>query len=109
MDVGAGFQLGVLYLRRGNKDDSGRAQQMFERVIQLAPSYSNARWFLASIYEQKGNFKAAAEQVQKVLELNPENEMVKTRLARLQSGKASNEIPPTVEEGDQKATDKTSR
>lgn len=109
LDVGVEFQLGVLYLRRNNKDDLGRAQQMFERVIQLAPSYSNARWFLASIYEQQGNLKSAIEQVKKVLELNPDNEMVKTRLARLESGKTSKEIPLTVEEGDQKATEKNTR
>ena len=104
LDVGVGFQLGLLYLRRAGKGDLDRARQMLERVIELAPSYSNARWFLASIYEQQGNVAAAASQVEKVAELNPDNELVRSRLDRLRAGTASKTLPPTLEEGERTTT-----
>ncbi len=90
-DVGVAFQLGQLYLRRAFSGDFVRAKNAFEYAITLAPSYSNARWFLASIYEQEGNVKGAIEQIEKVLELNPDNQLVKTRLDRIVNGQISNE------------------
>lgn len=97
-DVGVAFQLGLLYLRRANKDDQGRAQAALEFAVKLSPSYSNARWFLASIYEQQGKLDKTLEQIQKVAELNPGNELVKSRLERLQKGVLSKTIPPPLEE-----------
>lgn len=98
LDVGAKFQTGVLYLRRGNEGDLDRARKQFEEVIQLAPAYSNARWYLASIYEQTGELDKAVAQVEKVLELNPENRLVKTRLERLKRGETTDELPDAVDE-----------
>ncbi len=98
LDVGVAFQLGVLYLRRGTNDDLERARRAFEQAVSLLPSYSNARWFLASIYEQQGNLAAAAEQVTAVFELNPENELVKARLERLRAGLVAPEPTEPLEE-----------
>jgi tetratricopeptide (TPR) repeat protein len=98
LDVGAKFQTGVLYLRRGNEGDLERARKQFEEVIQLAPAYSNARWYLASIYEQTGELDKAVAQVEKVLEFNPDNRLVKTRLERLKRGETTDELPDAVEE-----------
>ncbi len=89
LDVGVAFQLGMLYLRRNIDGDLEQARIEFERAVELAPSYSNARWFLASIYEQQGNIASAIEQVTTVLSYNPQNEIVKTRLERLKSGQVS--------------------
>ncbi len=86
LDVGVAFQLGMLYLRRDARDDLALAQKEFERVVELTPSYSNARWFLATIYEKQGNVAGAIEQVSKVLEYNPGNEIVSQRLERLERG-----------------------
>jgi tetratricopeptide (TPR) repeat protein len=97
LDVGVAFQLGMLYLRRGGEGDLARAQAEFERAIELAPAYANARWFLASIYESQGNVEAAIEQVAKVLEYDPGNEIVKARLARLKAGQISPTAPSTIE------------
>lgn len=97
-DVGVAFQLGLLYLRRAGKDDASRAQAALEYAVQLSPSYSNARWFLASIYEQQGKADKALEQIQKVSELNPENDLVKSRLERLQKGTVSKTIPAPLED-----------
>ncbi len=96
-DIGVSFELGLLYLRRGEEGDLARSKAEFERTIQLAPAYSNAHWFLASIYEQEGNLAAAAEQVEAVLSYNPDNALVKARLDRLIAGQVSPEIPETLE------------
>lgn len=97
-DVGVAFQLGLLYLRRAGKDDTARAQAALEYAVQLSPSYSNARWFLASIYEQQNKADKALEQIQKVSELNPENDLVKSRLERLQKGTVSKVVPAPLED-----------
>jgi tetratricopeptide (TPR) repeat protein len=89
LDVGVLFQLGLLYLRRGDAGDTDRAQAAFEAAVELSPSYANARWFLASIYEQKHDLPKAIEQVEKVLEENPGNQLVQARLDRLKAGKTS--------------------
>ncbi len=96
-DVGVAFQLGQLYMRRNGEDDLVRAKNALSYAVSLAPSFSNARWFLASVYEQEGDTDAAIEQVKKVLELNPDNVMVKSRLDRLQSGKLSSSVPEVIE------------
>lgn len=103
-DVGVAFQLGLLYLRRGGKDDLSRAQSAFEYAVQLLPSYSNARWFLASIYEQQGKLDKAIEQIQKVSELNPDNDLVKSRLERLKAGTAPKILPVPLEDANPSAT-----
>ncbi len=101
-DVGVFFQLGLLYLRQG---DNEQAQAAFEYTVNLVPSYANARWFLASIYELNNDIDSAIAQVEAVLELNPENELVRTRLEQLKSGVTSEEIPEPVEAGEVTATD----
>ena len=101
LDVGVAFQLGILNLRAGKYDP---AQVELERAVQLMPDYANARWFLAAIYEQKGLIDKAIEQVQQVLASNPDNELVKAKLLRLQSGEVSSGIPEPVESGAQTAT-----
>ncbi len=92
-DVGVAFQLGQLYMRRSEKRDLARARGAFEYAISLAPSYSNARWFLATIYEQEGNINAAIEQLEKLRELNPDNQLIKSRLDRLVNGQTSPVAP----------------
>jgi tetratricopeptide (TPR) repeat protein len=97
LDVGAQFQLGVLYLRRGNVGDVSLAKKMLERAVELSPKYSNARWFLASIYEGQGDIASAAREVEEVLALNPGNKLVEARLERLLSGQIATELPEAIE------------
>ncbi|MBU0646165.1 tetratricopeptide repeat protein [Patescibacteria group bacterium] len=101
LDVGVAFQLGLLYLRRNGEDDLNRAQNAFDHAVELAPSYSDARWFLAAVYEQLGDFDSAIEQVLKVQELNPDNQVVAERLESLKAGQAAAELPQPLagEEG----------
>ena len=96
-DVGVAFQLGQLYMRRNSEGDLARAKNALSYAVSLVPSFSNARWFLATIFEKEGNIDSAIEQVQKVLELNPDNAIVKSRLDRLLKGKLSSALPEVIE------------
>jgi tetratricopeptide (TPR) repeat protein len=69
------------------------ARQELERIVTLAPDYSNALWFLASAYEIQGNQQKAITSVEKVLQLNPGNEVVKDRLNRMRSGEITTLLP----------------
>lgn len=92
-DVGSLFQLGLLYYQNKEKD---KAVAAFEQVVKWVPNYSNARWYLAAVYEEQGKTAEAIEQIEKVLELNPDNQMVKDKLNALKSGK-SKPAPPLPE------------
>jgi tetratricopeptide (TPR) repeat protein len=92
-DVGALFQLGLLYYQNKDKD---KAIAAFEQVVKWMPNYSNARWYLAAVYEEQGKTAEAIAQIEKVLELNPDNQTVKDKLVALKSGK-SKPAPPLPE------------
>lgn len=97
LDVGVAFQLGLLYLRRNGEEDLARAKNAFSHAVELAPSYADARWFLAAVYEQLGEFDLAIEQVLKVQELAPNNQAVVQRLEALKEGQATAELPEPLE------------
>ena len=98
LDVGVHFQLGLLYLERLGAEDIESAEQVLGRTVELAPSYSNARWFLATVYEAQDDLSSAIGQVEAVLALNPGNSLVETRLDRLLRGEVSGEVPDAIEE-----------
>lgn len=97
-DVGVHFQLGMLYVQRNDPGDLDLAKTSFLHVVKLVPTYSNAHWFLASIYEQEGDIAKAVQEVEIVLQLNPGNELVESRLERLATGQISTSIPEAIEE-----------
>ncbi|NQV90423.1 tetratricopeptide repeat protein [Candidatus Uhrbacteria bacterium] len=97
-DVGVAFELGMLYLQRNQTGDLDRAKSALLHTIKLMPSYSNAHWFLASIYEQEGDIAEAVQEIEIVLQLNPNNELVRSRLERLSTGQISTRIPEAIEE-----------
>ena len=88
-DPSIAFQLGLLYYRNGQKDHALRAWQ---QAVLLFPNYSNARWYLSLIYEERGELAQALEQVKEVEKLNHDNELVKQRLTQLEAGQRT--IPP---------------
>ncbi|MFA4954651.1 MAG: tetratricopeptide repeat protein [Patescibacteria group bacterium] len=92
-DVGVGFQLGLLYYRNNQKD---KARDLFEQIVAYEPKYSNARWFLAALYEEGGRLDDAIAQVKKVQELNPGNQTVDERLAALLKLKEEKAKPTTT-------------
>jgi len=79
------YEVGLLLFGNDRKEEAARE---LEAAVKLAPNFSNARWYLAQIYEEAGNTTGAIEQIQKVIELNPENQQAKDRLSALQA-------PPT--------------
>lgn len=83
------FQLGLLYYRDNQKD---KALDSWQRSVLLFPNYSNARWYLSLIHEERGDLENARKQAEEVVRLNPDNDLAKNRLADLKSGKRA--IPP---------------
>jgi tetratricopeptide (TPR) repeat protein len=98
IDVGVLFQLGLLYLQRGDTGDVASAQAALERTISLAPSYANAYWFLATVYEAQGDLSRAVQAVEAVLSLEPNNRLVQTRLDRLLQGNPTGLVPEALVE-----------
>jgi len=104
-DVGLGLQLGLM-LARLEQYDAARAE--LERIVGIAPEYSNALWYLSAVYEIQGEDEKALEVAKRVLALNPENEAVKQRIATLESGAATptpEELPEPVEESEPEVTE----
>lgn len=101
LDVGLSLELGLLYLRL---KETNRAVAELERANGLVKDNSNVMWFLASAYETAGKRPQAIALVERVQELNPENELVQKRLARMQAGENTTVLPEPVEAGETGAT-----
>lgn len=93
-DIGLGFELSQLYIRIKKFD---LAQKELERIITINPKYSNALWYLASVYEIQNNHDKATELVKKVVELNPDNKDAQDRLQKLQAGQVTTTIPDPIQ------------
>lgn len=83
------FQLGLLYYRNNQKDNAFNA---WRQAVVIFPDYSNARWYLSLVYEERGDLANALSQVEEIAKLNPDNELVKQRLEQLRAGQRT--IPP---------------
>lgn len=93
-DIGLGFELAQLYIQTKNYDG---AKQELERIIAVNTKYSNALWYLASVYEIQNNHNKAIELVKKVVNLNPDNKAAKERLQKLQAGETTTQIPEPIQ------------
>ena len=100
-DVGVGFQFGQLLIRLQKFE---MAQAEFERIITINPKYSNALWYLASVYEIQKKHDKATEMVQKVVDLNPDNKAAQDRLARLKAGEITTEMPAPLSQDETPAS-----
>lgn len=77
------FNLGrLLYNRNSGKDRVG-AEELWLRVVELEPKYSNALYSLGLLYESKGNKTTALQYYYKVKELNPNNKDVVAKIKSL--------------------------
>jgi tetratricopeptide (TPR) repeat protein len=101
-DIGLAFQLTQMLIRL---QEYGIATQELERIVGINPGYSNALWYLASMYEIAGDQRAAINTVAKVVELNPQNDVARSRLARLQAGESTTTIPEPIQPGQDGATE----
>lgn len=85
------FQLGLLYYRNGQKDPAFKAWQ---QAVQAFPNYSNARWYLSLIYEERNQLQQALDEVKAIEKFNPDNQLVLDRIAKLTAGIRT--IPPST-------------
>ena len=74
------FHLGRLYY---NQEEIEKAIEKFQQAILLFPDYSNARFMLALAFEKKGELQKALKELEDVANLNPENQIVKTKIEEL--------------------------
>lgn len=88
-DAGLALQLGLLYYRNNQKQP---AFDELQRAVRIFPDYSNARWYLALMLEERGELTKALEHLRRVLELNPGHRLVLDKIAQLEQG--IREIPP---------------
>lgn len=82
-DAGYVFQLGRYYFNRNQKGDDGLAELAYRRALALNPNYSDAMFALAVLYEKTNHKGPALELYRRVLELNPGNKDVKSRIDSL--------------------------
>ncbi len=90
------FQLGVLEYSLKHLPE---AQQAFEQAIALSNDYSNARYFLAFVYDAEGRKGDAKKQLEEVLARNPDSEQVKQLLQNL--GQTNSLTPVALQQGNQ--------
>lgn len=101
-DIGVAFQLSQLLIRLQRYD---LATSELERIVGLSPNHSNAMWYLASMYELQKKQPEAIKLIKKVVELNPDNKAAKGRLARMEAGEITTQIPEPIQEGQGQVTD----
>lgn len=89
-DIGVGLQLSLLYLRQG-KNDSAEAE--LKRILTIAPTYWNARWYLALLYADAGKKTEALAELEKIEQALPEDQNVKQAIERIKEGDAVTEAP----------------
>jgi tetratricopeptide (TPR) repeat protein len=78
------FGLALAYQRRGTDDDL--AEKMFLKTIDLDPAFPEARFYLSLLYADGGHLRKAADQLRKLLEVDPGNQAAKDMLERIEKG-----------------------
>lgn len=77
------FNLGRLFYNRNKKGDIDQAEQIWKRVAELDPRYSDALYSLGLLYEKTGDRVKAIQYFQRVRELNPKNSDIAEKLKSL--------------------------
>jgi tetratricopeptide (TPR) repeat protein len=101
-DIGLAFQLSQMLIRLQKYD---LATQELERIVGINENYSNALWYLASMYEISDRQEEAISLVERVVDLNPNNEFAKTRLDRMEEGESTTVLPEPIQAGQEGATE----
>jgi tetratricopeptide (TPR) repeat protein len=60
-----------------------QAKDQFQIIVALQPDHANAHFWLAVIYEAKGEKENAISELEEVLETNPDNEMILEKITDL--------------------------
>jgi len=78
------FNLGYLY---GMEKNYSKAEEKYSQVVKMAPSYLDEALFnLALVQEKQGKMKKSIENLERALQVNPENEMAQKFLNNLKVG-----------------------
>jgi len=64
------YQIALIYQ---SKNDEKKMFEYIKKSLDEDPSYLKPRYFMASYYESKGNFKDALKEYEKILEMDPDN------------------------------------
>lgn len=89
LDPNIAFQLSLLYYRDNQKEKS---LNELKRAVAIFPDFSNARWYLALFYEERGDLDGALAELYKIKELNPDNDILTGKISDLEKGRRS--LPP---------------
>lgn len=55
------------------QENYAKAEEFYQKAIELNPDYEDAHYWLGKVYRQIGNYSKALEQWKKVLRINPQN------------------------------------
>ncbi|MEK7084126.1 MAG: tetratricopeptide repeat protein [Patescibacteria group bacterium] len=77
------FHVGRIAYNRRKEGDTELAEQLWKRVLEINPNYSNALYSLGLLYERKGDRNTAIGYFQKVRSIDPGNEDVKRKIQQL--------------------------
>ena len=92
-DTSVGLELAMLYYRDGQKD---KAASELEYLISQNSKFDNARWLLASVYEEQQKWDDAIAQIQAILKNAPDDKTVQQKLQTLQDEKSGKTPPPAA-------------
>ena len=81
-NIEAIYQLGRLYYNNDRTDD---AIQTLQLALKIFPNHSNSLYILALAYEKKGNKEEAIKTLEKVSELNPDIQEIKSKIEELKN------------------------
>jgi Tfp pilus assembly protein PilF/predicted AlkP superfamily pyrophosphatase or phosphodiesterase len=82
------FNLGVIFDKGGLHD---QALSAFKRSVELRGDYDESRINLANEYLRRGSFRHATEQLERAIEINPDNPHTWYLLARAHQGMRDND------------------
>ncbi|MBI5465757.1 MAG: tetratricopeptide repeat protein [Candidatus Kerfeldbacteria bacterium] len=82
-DIDVLYELGSLYYTRAQYD---KAEEVFGTITSLVPNYANAHFGLALTYQKKSEKDKAVAELERVLQLNPDNKDIKKLIEDIKSG-----------------------
>jgi tetratricopeptide (TPR) repeat protein len=93
-DIDVLYELGSLYYTKAEYD---KAEEVFLTITSLVPNHANAHFGLALTYQKKSEKDKAVAELEKVLQLNPDNEDIKKLIEDIKSGKDSTVQQPAAQ------------
>lgn len=81
-DLAIDYNIGLVYQTKGELD---KALEYYYQELNNNPDSINLRYQIALVYEQQGEIDLAIEQLNKILELDPSNQEIKSVIEELES------------------------